>query len=137
MCDSLAVSGVEPLSRIAKRLRVDLVFEKFRIREMKAMNNLFLMLSIAVALLTEIIQEGGALWDGVLVAYQPLTDLKEEARIKKEYGYSGLMLYRAAEGVKTILGRAAQRPEVPGRDQRKRYKQLTLFNHNHEVLKNL
>ena len=102
-------------------------FEKFMIRSLDGINNLFICMNIATAFLTLIIQCNKRLWEEIQRVYQPLTNREKEEIIEKKYGYHGINLYRAKEGIKIILGHTKGRPDIPGRDRRKRTEQLTLF----------
>lgn len=102
-------------------------FERFMIRSLKGINNLFVCINIATTFLTSIIQGNQKLWDQIQEVYQPLTSKEKEEMMVKKYGYHGINLYRAKNGVQIILGHAKGRPSIPGRDRRKRTEQLTLF----------
>ena len=102
-------------------------FEKFMIRSLDGVNNLFVCINIATTFLTSIIQTNKTLWRQIQEVYQPLTDKEKEEMLIKKYGYHGINLYRAKNGVQIILGHTKGRPAIPGRDRRKRAEQLTLF----------
>lgn len=102
-------------------------FEKFMIRSMAAINNLFICINLAITFLTLIIQTNFTLWKGIQEVYQPLTNLEKEEMLSKKYGYHGINLYRAKVGIQMILGHTKGRPKIPGRNRRKKIEQLTLF----------
>ena len=102
-------------------------FEKFMIRSLDGVNNLFVCINIATTFLTFIIQTNKTLWRQIQEVYQPLTDKEKEEMLIKKYGYHGINLYRAKSGMQIILGHTKGRPKIPGRDRRKRAEQLTLF----------
>ena len=60
--------------------------------------------------------------------YQPLTDLEKEEMIEKKYGYHGIDLYRAKEGIRMILGHTKGRPNIPGRCRKQKFEQMNIFN---------
>lgn len=101
--------------------------EKFMIRSLHAINNLFICINIATAFLSSIIQMNPTLWANVQQVYQPLTSSEKEEMLIKKYGYHGINLYRAKVGIQMILGHTKGRPAIPGRDRRKKVEQLTLF----------
>jgi len=102
-------------------------FEKFMIRDIKAINSLFICMNIAVTFLTYLIQTNKALWSQIQEVYQPLTNKEKEEILSKKYGYHGINLYRAKNGMQIILGHTKGRPDIPGRIRRKRIEQTTLF----------
>ena len=102
-------------------------FEKFMIRDIKAINSLFVCMNIAVTFLTYLIQTNATIWSQIQEAYQPLTNKEKEEILSKKYGYHGINLYRAKNGIQIILGHTKGRPDVPGRIRRKRIEQLSLF----------
>ena len=101
--------------------------ERFMIRSLDGINNLFLSMNIATTFLTYIIQTNKRLWEQIQEVYQPLTNLEKEEKALKYYGYRGISLYRAKEGMKMILGHAKGRPPIPGRNRKKKIEQLSLF----------
>lgn len=102
-------------------------FEKFMIRDIKSINSLFICMNIAITFLTNIIQSNGILWKQLQEVYQPLTNKEKEEMFAKKYGFHGINLYRAKNGLQIILGHTKGRPEIPGRNRRKRIEQITLF----------
>ena len=102
-------------------------FERFMIRSLYGINSLFICMNIAITFLTLIIQSNKRLWEEIQKVYQPLTNREKEEMLEKKYGYHGINLYRAKEGIRIILGHTKGRPEIPGRDRRKRTEQLALF----------
>ena len=102
-------------------------FEKFMIRSLKGINNLFICMNIAITFLTSIIQTNKRLWEQIQEVYQPLTNREKEEMLAKKYSYYGINLYRAKNGIQIILGHAKGRPQIPGRNRKKRTEQLTLF----------
>lgn len=102
-------------------------FEKFMIRSLDGINNLFVCTNIATTFLTSIIQTNKTLWRQIQEVYQPLTDKEKEEMLIKKYGYRGINLYRAKSGMQIILGHTKGRSKIPGRDRRKRIEQLTIF----------
>lgn len=102
-------------------------FEKFMIRSLYGINNLFICMNIATTFLTLIIQCNKRLWNEIQNVYKPLTNREKEEMLEKKYGYHGINLYRAKEGIRIILGHTKGRPEIPGRVRRKRTEQLALF----------
>lgn len=101
--------------------------EKFMIRSLPAINNLFVCINIATTFLSSIIQMNPTLWTKVQQVFQPLTNYEKEEILIKKYGYHGINLYRAKLGIQMILGHTKGRPTIPGRDRRKKIEQLTLF----------
>ena len=97
------------------------------IRSLDGINNLFVCINIAVTFLTSIIKTNKTLWGQIQEVYQPLTSKEKEEMLIKKYGYHGINLYRAKNGMQIILGHTKGRPTIPGRDRRKRIEQLTLF----------
>lgn len=102
--------------------------EKYMIRSLAATNNLFFCINICVSFLTHIIQCNKNLWSKIKEVYQPLTDLEKEEMIEKKYGYHGIDLYRAKEGIRMILGHTKGRPNIPGRCRKQKFEQMNIFN---------
>ena len=102
-------------------------FERFMIRSLDGINNLFVCMNIATAFSTLIIQCNKRLWEEIQRVYQPLTNREKEEMVERKYGYHGINLYRAKEGIRIIFGHTKGRPEIPGRVRSKRTEQLTLF----------
>ena len=102
-------------------------FEKFMIRSLDGINNLFVCINIVTTFLTSVVQTNKTLWGQIQEVYQPLTNKEKEEILIKKYGYHGINLYRAKNGMQIILGHTKGRPAIPGRDRRKRIEQLTLF----------
>ena len=98
------------------------------IRSLAATNNLFFCINICVSFLTHIIQCNKNLWSKIKEVYQPLTDLEKEEMIEKKYGYHGIDLYRAKEGIRMILGHTKGRPNIPGRCRKQKFEQMNIFN---------
>ena len=101
--------------------------EKFMIRRISAINNLFFCIILATTFITEIIQTNDSLYRSIIEVYQPLNNLKEEQKVEEELGYHGLKLYRVARGLKTILGHSKERIIIPGRIRKKKEELITLF----------
>lgn len=56
-----------------------------------------------------------------------LFNKEKEEMFAKKYGFHGINLYRSKNGLQIILGHTKGRPEIPGRNRRKRIEQITLF----------
>ena len=95
-------------------------FEKFMIRSLKGINNLFICMNVAITFLTSIIQTNKRLWEQIQEVYKPLTNREKEEMLAKKYSYHGINLYRAKNGMQIILGHAKWRPQIPGRNRKKR-----------------
>ena len=116
---------IEEYYRFVKQV---LGMEKFMIRKIDAINNLYICMMLVTSFMTEIIQENGLLYRKIIEVYQPLNDLKKEEEIEKKYGYYGLKLYRVARGIKTILGLKKEQIAIPGRIRKKKKEEpITLF----------
>ena len=115
---------IEEYSRFVKQ---EYGFERFMIRSLDGINNLFVCMNIATAFSTLIIQCNKRLWEEIQRVYQPLTNREKEEMVERKYGYHGINLYRAKEGIRIIFGHTKGRPEIPGRVRRKRTEQIALF----------
>lgn len=102
-------------------------FERFMVRTLHGINNLLVFMNLTVAFLTYIIISKPSLWGSIQEVYQPLTNLEKEELLEKKYGRYGINLYRAKLGIQMVLGHAKGRPQIPGRDRRKKIEQLKLF----------
>ena len=87
-------------------------FEKFMIRSLDGINNLFVCINIAVTFLTSIIQTNKTLWGQIQEVYQPLTSKEKEEMLIKKCGYHGINLYRAKNGMQIILKDTHQKKEI-------------------------
>ena len=115
------------IEELFRFIKVEYEFEKFMVRSLTSINNLFFCICLATTFLTSIIQTNKRLWNQIQEVYQPLTNLEKEEMATRRYGYHGIKLYRAKEGMRMILGHAKGRPPIPGRDRRKKRRQLSLF----------
>lgn len=100
-------------------------FEKFKVKSLKAINNLCVILMIVTTYIAEIIVNKSIAYYHCLEAYKSFED-KEVCGTRK-YKESGLMLYRIKRGMSKILTHTAKLPEVPGKNREIKYKQLKLF----------
>ena len=101
--------------------------EKFMIRSLQGINNLFLCINIVTSFITSIIQSNCKLYEKIEAVYRPLSDTTKEEYIKQKYGSHGLNLYRGKIGLQIILGHTSGRPRIPGRDRKKKCEQMLLF----------
>lgn len=75
-------------------------FEKFMIRSLDGINNLFVCINIATTFLTSIIQTNKTLWGQIQEVYQPLTNKEKEEMLIKKYGYHGIIYIALKMGCK-------------------------------------
>ncbi|MDD4154385.1 MAG: transposase [Bacilli bacterium] len=109
-------------------IKQEFAIEHFRVRSIKAMNNLMLMVNIIVTYLSAIIIDKNSVYYHSLAAYRSFADALVEEDIKLKYHEAGLMLYRMKRGLGQILQHANTLPKVPGRDRhKKKYEQLRLL----------
>lgn len=102
--------------------------EHFRVRSIKAMNNLMLIVNIIVIYLSSIIIAKNSVYYHCLAAYRSFADDLFEDDIKAKYHEVGLMLYRTKRGISQILQHTNTLPKVPGRNRcKKKYEQLKLL----------
>lgn len=101
--------------------------EKFMIRSIKAINNLFLCINLVTSFITSIIQNNHRFYKKIEDVYRPLSDVAKEEYIEEKFGRHGLNLYRGKIGLQIILGHTVGRPKIPGRDRKKKYIQMSLF----------
>lgn len=117
---------IEELFRFIKQ---EFGFEKYRVRSLKAMNNLCVILLLISTFITKIYIERNKLYFDCLDSYKSFKDKIDEETLKIKYGEYGLMLYRIKRGLQEILKHIAVMPKVPGRDRTKKakYTQLTIY----------
>ena len=103
-------------------------FEKFRVRNLKAINNLSTLIMIATSFITYLVINKNKVYHACLDTYSAFEKNKQDREIIEQYGQNGLMLYRVKRGIQTILEHSNSVPVVPGRDQSKpKTNQMSLF----------
>lgn len=103
-------------------------FEKFRVRNLKAINNLSTLIMIATSFITYLVINKNKVYHACLDTYSAFVKNKQDKEIIEQYGQNGLMLYRVKRGIQTILEHSNSVPVVPGRDQSKpKTNQMSFF----------
>ena len=116
---------IEELFRFIKE---EFGFEKYRVRSLKAMNNLCFILSIAVSYLTYIYLCNNHIFQSCLKCYMNLKNEKKEQEIGLKYGYYGIKLYQLKRGLQDILVHIKDKPTIKKKSKKEeRYEQLRLF----------
>ena len=106
-------------------------FEKFKVRNLKAINNLSTLIMIATSFITYLVINKNKVYHACLDTYSAFVKNKQDKKIIEQYGQNGLMLYRVKRGIQTILEHSNSVPVVPGRDQSKpKTNQMSLFDMN-------
>lgn len=131
---------IKALKSYRKRWRIEEYFrfikqefnlEGFRIREIKAINNLIYIVNLCVLFLTKLSVTKSKTYYNSLNVYKSFNDKEYENNLIKRYGENGLMLYRIKRGIQEILHHSILKVEVPGRVRKKKeMKQLSIFEIN-------
>ncbi len=104
-------------------------FEKFRVRSLRAINNIAFIISLATIYITHLVITKNNSYYNCLESYKSFGDKYNEDNVISKYGTAGLELYRIKRGIQEILSHSKCLPKVPGRDRTKKekYHQLSIF----------
>lgn len=116
---------IEELFRFIKE---EYGFEKYRVRSLKAMNNLCFIISIVVSYLSYIYACNNHNYQSCITCYMNLKSEKKEQEIGLKYGYYGIKLYQIKRGLQDILIHIKEKPMIKKKTKKdKQYEQLSLF----------
>lgn len=103
-------------------------YEKYRVRNIKAMNNLSFIILVATSYLTYIYSCNNRIYNMCIKNYINLKNEKLEEKIERKYGYYGIKLYRIKRGLQEILMHSKDKLSLPrSKPKQERYEQLKLF----------
>lgn len=112
-------------------IKTEFCFEKFRVRKLKAINNLTFIVSLITTYISRLSILKNKSYYNCLNAYKSFKDKYNEENVIERYGKSNLELYRLKRGIQEILSHSKSLPFIPGYVRKaKANEQLCLFEIN-------